>query len=332
MGFSTQERINLFTKALAAGVIDANSIAVWYETFFPFSFILDSAQVWTQLPLLRQNPAANLTAARANAAGSLAGTVVDLSQNSSAVRLTEVAGTNKSTYVAYSTYDDKTSPILNNWLLPQLVPQANGSPSNGYAIWLYDGDPASGGSLVSTTAGTSGTGINKTVGWIFNYANGLLFLSDDFRANISDPYIVGFRYIGNTAGSAPPNPTEITRVAHEDIAEGDVLATVEGSLEVQRASSDTSRANVIGVALSSALTGNTVPLKISGEIAVNFTTAPITNDNGKRVWMSGTEGGASMTAPSLAGEEVISLGHVSGADGTSTQVTVLFNPRPMVTL
>jgi hypothetical protein len=201
MGFTNQERINLFTKALAAGVIDANAIAVWFETFFPFSFILDAAQVWTEMPLLRANPAGNLATAQANAAGPLAGVVQDLSLPAAAIRLTLVAGTNNSTYAAYSTYGDPSSTLLRNWLLPQLVPQGSGAPSNGYAINLYDGDPAGAGVLISTTAGQTGTGVNKTSGWIFNYAQGLLFLSDDFKGSVSDPYIVGFRYIGSTAGS-----------------------------------------------------------------------------------------------------------------------------------
>jgi hypothetical protein len=201
MGFSNQERINMFTKALAAGVIDANSIAVWYETFFPFGFVLDQTAVWTQLSTVRQYPASNRTTARANVAGPLAGIVADFSLPAAAKRLTLVAGTNNSTYAAYSIYGDPSSPLLINWLLPQLVPQASGSPSNGYAIELYEGDPNAGGVLIPTTAGTTGTGVNKTVGWIFNYANGLLFLSDDFKASVTDPWIVGFQYIGTYAGT-----------------------------------------------------------------------------------------------------------------------------------
>lgn len=200
MGFTNQERINLFTKALAAGVIDANSVAVWFETFFPFSFIMDAQQVWTELTTLRSYPAGNITTARANAVA-IPTIIQDLSYPASAVRLTLVAGTNNSTWAAYSVYGDPSSALLRNWLLPQLVPQASGAPSNGYAINLYDGDPNAGGVLISTTDGQTGTGVNKTSGWIFNYAQGLLFLSDDFKLSVADPYVVGFRYIGTTAGS-----------------------------------------------------------------------------------------------------------------------------------
>ena len=196
MGFSNQERINLFTKALAAGVYDANSTAVWYESKFPFTFILDGDSVWTDLASVPD--AANLTTARSNAASNPT-LIEDYSQTADAIRLTLVAGTNDSTYAAYATYNDTSSELLKNWILPQLVPQSTGTPSIGYSIVLYDGDPASGGTLVSTTDGTTGTGVNKTVGWIFNYASGILILSDDFKSSISDPYIMGFRYIGDTA-------------------------------------------------------------------------------------------------------------------------------------
>ena len=65
MGFSNQEAINLNFAALAAGVIDANSSAVWFEKQFGFSFVLDANTVWTQLSSI---PAAgNLTTARNNA-------------------------------------------------------------------------------------------------------------------------------------------------------------------------------------------------------------------------------------------------------------------------
>lgn len=208
MGFSNQERINLVTKALAAGVLDANEAAVWYETLFPFAFTLGADKVWTQLDAIRSNPAANLAAAQANAAGALAGIVEDLSDPVDAVRLTQVPGTNQKTYAAYSTFGDVSSSVLDNWVQPQQSPQASGTPSNGYSIRLFNGDPNAGGVEILTTDGTTGTGANKTVGWIWNYANGLLLLSVDFftETGISpgtvDFYVSGFRYIGTTAGGA----------------------------------------------------------------------------------------------------------------------------------
>ena len=204
MGFSNQERINLNAKALQAGVLDGNAAAVWYETFFPFGFLLDGARVFTEMGPLRSLPASSLTAARLNASNNPT-LIQDLSQTSVAVRLTLIAGTNTTTYAAYSTYNNTSSALVQNWLLPQLVPQSSGSPSNGYAIRLFDGDPASGGTEITTTAGATGTGVNKSVGWVWNYAQGLLLLAGDFFTQTGinsasfDPYVMGFRYIGSTA-------------------------------------------------------------------------------------------------------------------------------------
>jgi len=170
MGFSNQERINLVTKALAANVLDANAVAQWYETLFPYSFILASRRVWTQYTDIEANPAANLAQAQANAAGPLAGIILDRSAAASAVQLTQVSGTNYSTWAAYSTPGDVSSPVIDNWIQPQMSPQATGVPSIGYAVRLYNGDPAGAGVEIPTTAGTTGTGTSKTVGWIFNYA------------------------------------------------------------------------------------------------------------------------------------------------------------------
>ncbi len=196
MGFSNQERINLTTKAIQAGVIDANPGTVWYEVFFPFSFITDAGQVWTQLEQLRALPASSLTAAQSNALNNPS-LIQDLSNTP--IRLTSVVGTNGTTWAAYVTHGDPSSGQLKNWLLPQLIPQPSGAPSNGYGVKLYDGDPSSGGRLITTTEGETGSGDTRTVAWVWNYANGILFLSEDFKATVADPYVLGFRYVGKTA-------------------------------------------------------------------------------------------------------------------------------------
>lgn len=209
MAFTDRQKINMFTKALVAGVIDSESMAAWYESFFPFTFIMDSTQVWLQIDLLKENPASNINVARTNVAGNLAGVVQDLSQATDAVRLTQMTGSNGTTWVAYSVYGDTSSAILQNWLLPQLVPQASGAPSVGYGVLLYEGDPNNGGTIISTTTGATGSGETASQSWVFNYANGLLFLSPDFTGTVSDPYILGFRYIGKTVKDLGGTNSEI---------------------------------------------------------------------------------------------------------------------------
>ena len=203
MGFTNQERQNIASKILFASVIDGNEGGQWYESFFANRFVAFGNNVWTDpdLATLLGLPAANVGMAQAAAAANP--TVIDdRSDFTAAVRLSEVPGSNGSTYVAYESYNDFTSEHLQNWIQPQFITQANGFPSVGYAVRLFDGDPNGGGTEVLTTDGTTGTGENKTVAWFFDYANGMLVLSADFRSTVADPYIVGFRYIGTTAGAA----------------------------------------------------------------------------------------------------------------------------------
>jgi hypothetical protein len=203
MSFTTQERINLAAKALMGNVLDADPSAQWYESVMPFGFSLDGNQVWTQAAEVKANPAANVAAARLNCAGPLVGIVEDRSLPAAALRLTKLT-TVQNTYTTLATYNDWSSAHLVNWLKPVFVPQPSGLPSTGYSIRLYNGNPALGGVEVLTTTGTTGVGPLKSVGWVFNYDNGLLLLASDFA--VADPWIVGFRYIGTTAGAAVQVP------------------------------------------------------------------------------------------------------------------------------
>jgi len=198
MSFSNQERINATAKALLGNVLDADPTTQWYEGVNPFGFVLASDKVWTQANVVKANPCANLAAAQAACAGPLSGIVQDYSLAAAAIRLTKLPSLNN-TYVALATYGDWSSAHLDNWVKPQFAPQLSGAPSFGFATKLYNGNPALGGVEVFTTDGTTGTGVNKSVGWIWNYDNGLLLLANDF--SIADPWILGFRYVGTTAGA-----------------------------------------------------------------------------------------------------------------------------------
>lgn len=337
MGFSNQERINFNSKALAASVVDANPIAQWYETRNPFAFMLSGSKILLELSSIPA--AANLATARTNASNNPT-LISDLSQNSSAIRLTAVAGTNNSTYIAYSTYGDTSSTVLDNWLQPQLIPQSSGAASIGYAIQLYDGDPAGSGTLVSTTDGTTGTGQNKSVGWIFNYAGGLLFLSDDFKGDISDPYIVGFRYIGSTANSLTSSDSvELTYTADETIAVGDILRFVTSSDSsltpgrvIKANASTLGGSEAFGIASTTATQGNSVTVKCVGNVSVKFSSPPASNLNGKRVYLSTTDGTATTTVPSGSGVGVVLIGKLTGADGSTSTPNVYLDIDDVVFL
>lgn len=343
MGFSNQEAINLNFAALAAGVIDANSSAVWFEKQFGFSFILDANSVWTQLSSI---PAAgNLTTARNNAVANPT-IISDLSANADAVRLTKIAGTNNSTFAAYSTYNDTTSAIHKNWILPQLIPQSSGAASNGYAVNLYNGDPNAGGTLITTTDGQTGTGSTKQVGWIYNYALGLLLVSDDFYARTGinsatfNPYIVGFLYIGNTAntGTASAERTSSAVVADEAIVAGAILRmSLNGEVgmtagRVVNANAATEAdAEVVGIAVTAAgAQGNSLTMATGGEASVLFGSTPASTDNGKQVYLSTTDGKATLTVPSSNGQTVFKIGKLKGGNGSDATPAVALNLQYVV--
>lgn len=334
MGFSNQERINMNSKALAASVVDANPVAQWYETRNPFAFMLSGNKILTQLASIPV--AANLTAARSNASSNPT-LISDLSQPASAIRMTAVSGTNNTTFLAYATYNDTTSAKLDNWIQPQMVLQSSGAASIGYTVILYDGDPNAGGTEITTTDGTTGTGSAKSVGWIFNYALGMLLLSDDFKGTVSNPYIMGFRYTGTTANDS--SSTAITLTADETIVAGAILRLAqngEAGLTAGRAvkaiSSNAVGANVVGIATSGATQGNTLTMESTGKVAITFGSAPATTSNGQKVFLSSTSGKASLTAPTSSGNTVVQLGILQGGNGSDTTVAVLINIKTLITI
>lgn len=333
MGFSNQERINMLVKAFFSNVLDADATAAWYETFPSYSMIIDGSNAWTELSSV---PAAGtIAAARSNATANPT-LIEDLSQNSDAVRLTLVGGTNDSTYIAYSTYGNTSSAVLTNWLVPQLVPQSSGAPSNGYSVQLYDGDPAGGGTLVTTTAGSTGAGENKTVGWIWNYARGMLLISADF--SVSDPYIVGFRYTGRTAqdgGTSAQRVQTNSLVASEAIAIGEVVRlTVTGEGTEGRgkkaSASSAGSEDVYAAVTAAAGAASTFDAALVGEVPLKFSSPPASTDNGKAVYLSSSAGIATLAVPGSG--TVIRLGTLKGGNGSSSTPSVLFRPQVLVTL
>jgi len=203
MGFTSSEIQRLTFKVQAGNVIDAASGAYWYESRFPNNPAILSDRVLRQFDIVKNNPAANLSAAKA-AASANPSIIEDITTATDAIRLTQAVPGGNNTWAAYSIYDDRESEVKDLWIQPQRVPLSSGAPSNGYAIQLYSGDPNNGGVFISTTIGQSG----GEVGWVFNYDMGLLFLANDLISTIQndnttypdglDFYILGFRYIGET--------------------------------------------------------------------------------------------------------------------------------------
>lgn len=337
MGFTNQERINANTNALQANVLDANPASQWYEKRFTFEFALPSSKVYTELGSIPS--ASTLAQARTNASNNPT-IIEDLSQNADAVRLTAVTGTNDFTWVAYDTYNDPSSARIDNWLQPQAIPQSNGLPSNGYSISLYNGDPSSGGTLITTTDGQTGSGVNASVGWIWNYALGMLLISQDFftetgiNKSTFDPYVIGFRYIGQTAtGGGGGSTTQLTvdAVCDESVTSGDIVRYLQngegGTLgRVVNANASEEQSRDLYVSLSTGASGSTLSLLLGGSSTLNFSANVANTDIGKTVYLSTTDGKATLTPPSSAGDLVVQLGTVTNATGTSS-ATVVFRPQ-----
>jgi len=201
MGFTTNEILKRADKVLAANVIDAAEGAAWYEVRQNFEFVSDPSKIYLDINLVRDNEAPDLATAQALSTGTLDGIVEDLSALSGAIRLTEIPGSNVSTHRAFVD-QSFASGVLGDWVQPQYAPRPNNNnaPSNGYQIRLFDGDPATSGSEIFITDGTTGTGASKSVGWSFNYGMGMLFLSNDFKTSLTFPdlFVAGFRYVGRT--------------------------------------------------------------------------------------------------------------------------------------
>ena len=210
-GFSINEVNKLTFKVQAGGVIDASAGKRWYESTLAFEpNVKATERILTQYQSIP--PAATVTAAQSAAAANPT-IIQDDSNPSNAIRLTQVYNLNNSTFVAYNTYNDPTSGFRRDWILPASRPQASGQPSDGYKITLWSGDPTGAPGSFAQVFPTLGQGSQpEYVGWVFNYDQGLLFISDYLQTLISNPtyaflfpggfnfYITGFRYIGTSGG------------------------------------------------------------------------------------------------------------------------------------
>ena len=106
------------------------------------------------------------------------------------------------TFIARSTYNNNSSPILGDWI--------DTSFSADYIIEVYKGDPNSGGVKLSA----AGSGSNDT--WFFDYSSGVL----NFNGTVvpsgvtsTNIYIVGYRYIGIKGVATPGGSASFTDVS-----------------------------------------------------------------------------------------------------------------------
>jgi len=106
------------------------------------------------------------------------------------VRLTLDTTSNNRSWMARVNYGVQTSNIITNWIQPSLYPVA-GSISAGYGVRLYNGDPDSGGTPVSTTFNSGPSGEPS---WTWFYNSGIFVCSTDESATFAsmDLWIVAY--------------------------------------------------------------------------------------------------------------------------------------------
>ncbi len=199
MPFISEENVNFSLKGWLGLLGSGNRVTApdnlsWYEERYTVDSIVKPDQIWTDYATIPE--AADLATAQAAAVANPA-IIEDLSLAANAVHCTP--SPNGKLFLATSTYGDLDTRIK-NWMMPQLFPQATtGLPSIGYMCRVWQGDPDSGGTEITTTAGK----VDASTAWLMNFGAGaVLFCSDETL--ISDPtdiWITGFRYIGATGGA-----------------------------------------------------------------------------------------------------------------------------------
>jgi hypothetical protein len=126
--------------------------------------------------------------------------------------------------------------------------------------------------------------------------------------------------IANVSGAV------ITFIAGEDLSPGNLIV-INANGDAVKASASVND-DVDGVNQDAVLSGGTATILLvhGPPYFVRFTSAPAAADNGKRVFLSTTSGEASVTSPG-AGNFIVSLGRLQGADGVDTTPQVLFKPQ-----
>ena len=272
-GFSINEVNKLTFKVQAAGVIDASAGARWYESSLAFSpNIKDTTRILTNYNSI---PPANDPAAAVTNAAADPTNISDLSANGSASKLDQVYAFNNSTWILYNTPGDTTSGFKNNWILPASIPQANGQTSGGYAVKLWSGDPSGVAGSFKEIQITAGEGPPpQYVGWVFNYDQGLLFISDylqglidaggtDYPGTVAGAYnlyLTGFRYIGPTGAGSGDRYADCTTQDITQPVSGTLTLTISTGLSYTTGQSIqiTSGANIILGTVSTYTTGTGV--------------------------------------------------------------------------
>lgn len=120
----------------------------------------------------------------------------------------------------------------------------------------------------------------------------------------------------------------ITTSINENVNEGDVLRSkIAGAHGLLEKANDTGL-NAVGVAMASGSVGESIEVLYQGTYQVNFIEESLSSlDIGKRVFVSSTNGQATITPPTASGKTLIQLGYLRNTNGTC-----YINPQTLMIL
>ena len=120
----------------------------------------------------------------------------------------------------------------------------------------------------------------------------------------------------------------ITTSINENVNEGDVLRSkIAGAHGLLEKANDTGL-NAVGVAMASGSVGESIEVLYQGTYQVNFIEESLSSsDIGKRVFVSSTNGQATITPPTASGKTLIQLGYLRNTNGTC-----YINPQTLIIL
>jgi len=128
-------------------------------------------------------------------------------------------------------------------------------------------------------------------------------------------------------------------VADETIAVGELLRVVNSNdapltpgRTVLSSSTDLVNSTFLGIALDTGNQGDTIGVATSGKVQIKFSSAPASSSNGQKVYVSGTGGIATLTAPTGSGNVVYQVGVLVGANGVSTTPLVDLNFQEIIVI
>lgn len=233
MAFTNDDILKIAAATLASGTIDSSG-SQWYEKRNSWGIIVDPESIWSDMEDLKLLPAATYQQAVNNSVTNpeLIGRVginADGTYNdTTAIRMTKVAGTNGTTYITYNTYQDPESGVRTNWLQPQLIPQASGAASAQYQTRIFMGPPSQ-GNLLFSSAGFDG----EWVSHFWSPALGLLMISPADKPPSpaipdDDLYAVGFIYTGKTGSGSDVGDKYVESYLNKNITVGDKFTNYNG--------------------------------------------------------------------------------------------------------